>query len=124
MPRAAPRPCTHPGCGALVHDGSGRCARHPRPAWTKRADMPRRITGRRLQRERKRLFDEQPLCVICQARGIIRMATQRDHIVPVAEGGPDARENTQALCAECNAVKGQAEAARGRARAGGGGKKV
>lgn len=69
-----------------------------------------------MQRERKRLFAEQPLCVMCLARGVVRVATERDHIVPIAEGGPDERENTQALCSECNQVKGQSEAVRGRAR--------
>lgn len=39
MPKAAPRLCTFPACRVLVHDGSGRCAAHPRLVWGKRAEI-------------------------------------------------------------------------------------
>lgn len=66
-----------------------------------------RIRGRRLQREREALFAEQPLCVRCLAKTPRRVtvATQRDHIVALANGGEDTPENTQPLCAECNLEK-------------------
>lgn len=48
------------------------------------------------------------------------LATERDHIVPLAEGGIDAAGvNEQGLCAACHREKTQAEALRAR----GGGKK-
>jgi 5-methylcytosine-specific restriction protein A len=111
MPQRPMRPCTHPGCRELTR--GGRCERHRRPSW-EAEQKPTRLRGRRLQRERDRLFSEQPLCVQCQSRGITRVATQRDHIVPLAEGGEDTRDNTQALCDECHEFKSQAEALRGR----------
>ena len=120
MPQAAPRPCTYPGCGALVRDGSGRCAQHPAPTWTKRPDSPKRITGRKLQRARRRLFEREPLCVECRKRGIVRLATQRDHEIPVAEGGADDESNEQGLCDDCHAEKSRAERLRGLARSRGG----
>ncbi|MFA7487962.1 MAG: HNH endonuclease signature motif containing protein [Lysobacteraceae bacterium] len=120
MPSAAPKPCTHPGCGVLVRDGSGRCEKHQREAWTKKPDAPRRVTGRRLQAERADLFRRQPLCVLCQARGIVRLATERDHIVPLSEGGEDVASNTQGLCADCHEGKSLAERLRAQARARGG----
>jgi 5-methylcytosine-specific restriction protein A len=117
MPQAAPRPCTAPGCGRLVHDGSGRCERHPRPAWTKKADAPKRITGRRLQALRKQLFTANPLCVECERLGRVTLATQRDHIKALAEGGADDDDNNvQGLCDECHEAKSLAEALRARAR--------
>ena len=60
---------------------------------------------RKLQRERERLFRRQPLCVKCETKGLIRAATQRDHIVPLFKGGLDIPSNTQALCDDCHAAK-------------------
>ncbi|MBY0469119.1 MAG: HNH endonuclease [Burkholderiaceae bacterium] len=114
MPSAAPRPCTHAGCGKLVLGGGGRCAAHPIKAWAKHDNAPKRITGRRLQKMRADLFRRQPLCEHCLARDLVTPATQRDHRIPLSEGGKDTEENEQALCDECHEVKSKAEAARGR----------
>ncbi|MBF9263925.1 HNH endonuclease [Paracidovorax cattleyae] len=119
MPIAAPRPCTHPGCGRLVHDGSGRCDKHPKPAWTKRPDAVKRVTGRRLQRMRAELFARDPLCAECRRLGLVVLATQRDHIVPLEEGGADEVTNTQGLCDEHHDAKSKAERERGARRAAG-----
>lgn len=99
----------------LVSDGSGRCAEHPREAWSK-AEPVKRITGRRLQAMRARLFAHSPLCVECLRHGRAVAATQRDHIIPLAEGGVDDETNEQALCDACHETKSQAEAQRGRRR--------
>jgi 5-methylcytosine-specific restriction protein A len=116
MPKAAPRPCTQLGCCALVRDGSGRCADHQREQWVKRTPV-KRITGRRLQAMRARLFSRQPLCVLCLEQGIATAATQRDHEIPLEEGGLDDETNEQALCLACHDIKSKAERARaGRTR--------
>lgn len=116
MPVAAPRPCTHPGCGALVRDGSGRCAKHPRPAWKKSPGATKRITGRRLQAMRKSLFERDPLCAECRRHGRVTLATLRDHIIPLAEGGTDDDDNAQGLCHDYHEGKTLNEALRGRLR--------
>lgn len=113
MPVSAPRPCTHKGCRRLVRDGSGRCADHPREPWV-RVIPVKRITGRRLQAMRASLFSRNPLCVECQKVGRVAPATQRDHIVPLAEGGADDETNEQGLCDECHETKSLAEALRAR----------
>ena len=95
MPIAAPRRCTHPGCGALVRDGSGRCAAHPRPAWKKATGATKRVTGRKLQAMRAALFARDPLCAECKRYGRVTLATLRDHITPLAEGGADSDDNVQ-----------------------------
>ena len=116
MPQSAPRPCSHPGCNVLVRDGTGRCEQHPRPAWTKKTTATKRITGRRLQRMREQLFERNPLCVECQRLGLVELATQRDHIKSLEEGGLDVPENTQGLCAQHHEEKSLAERIRAQAR--------
>ncbi len=85
----------------------------PRKPWAKTKEV-KRMTGRRLQKERERLFREQPLCEQCLRDGRYSIATIRDHIIPLAEGGLDLGENVQALCHECHDKKTAQEAARGR----------
>jgi len=66
---------------------------------------------------RAELFSSNPLCVDCQRQGRVKLATQRDHITPLAEGGADDPDNTQGLCDDCHAIKSKAESARGVVRA-------
>lgn len=114
MPIAAPRPCTAPGCGALVRDGSSRCERHPRESWAKRATVCKRITGRKLQRLRGELFAREPLCAECKRLGRVTLATQRDHRIPLCDGGTEDDDNVQGLCDPCHEAKSLGEALRGR----------
>jgi hypothetical protein len=85
----------------------------PRAPWTK-ATAQKRITGRRLQKLRKELFEEQPLCVLCLEKGLIRAATIRDHQLALALGGTDTEDNVQALCRACNEAKRIGEATAGK----------
>jgi len=114
--KAAPKPCSHPGCGVLVRDGGSRCPKHPKEVWAKSSTATKRVTGRRLQTMRARLFQESPLCVECERHGWITLATQRDHIKPLAEGGLDDDSNVQALCEPCHEVKSKTESKRGHSR--------
>lgn len=108
MPILPPRACAV--CGRLP------CPGHPRsPAWSRVTHTPR-IRGWRLQQLRAQLFEDQPLCVGCQAKGLVTVATIRDHIRPLAEGGLDVSENTQALCQICSDQKTQQESIRGMRR--------
>lgn len=117
MPQRPNHPCTFRGCGKLTRNSSGRCDEHPREQWAKRPVAPKRVTGRRLQQMREALFRTQPLCVACQAVGRVTLAMERDHKVPLAEGGTDEPDNVQGLCADCHRAKSQAEAVRGSGRA-------
>lgn len=108
------KPCTYPGCGALTDGRSSRCAKHPREAWQGNAtSQGKRKTGRALQAAREGLFRRQPLCVECARAGRVRLATVRDHIIPIAEGGEDLDSNTQGLCDDCHDAKSEAERLRG-----------
>lgn len=118
MPISAPRQCKHHGCGALVTDGTSRCSRHKLEQWAKRPEVKRQ-TGRALQRKREELFRREPLCRSCRQNGHTTLATVRDHIKPLAEGGTDDDDNIQPLCSDCHDVKSKDE----RLRARGGGKR-
>ena len=48
---------------------------------------------------------ESPLCTHCQAKGLVKLGEELDHIVPVSKGGSNDPSNLQMLCKECHAVK-------------------
>lgn len=77
----------------------------------------KRLTGRHNQKARKALFDQEPLCRECQKQGIVRIATIRDHVVPLAFGGAEHPDNEQPMCGPCHDAKSKAEAAEGMRRA-------
>lgn len=56
----------------------------------------------------------EPLCVECKKLGLVTLATQRDHVIPLAEGGLDDDTNEQGLCEPCHEAKSLAEALRAR----------
>jgi 5-methylcytosine-specific restriction protein A len=113
-PQAPLRPCAAPRCPTLVV--RGRCIEHARKGWEKPQETPR-IRGRALQRMREELFTSEPLCRICRQQGRTTLATIRDHIIPLAEGGADEAANCQPICLSCSDAKTREEAKRGAARA-------
>lgn len=114
MPRAAKRPCTYPGCAALVD--KGRCAKHQ--AQQVQQYRERRTHERRTEdtfygsvdwkRLRAQVLAEEPNCRRCG-----KPSKVVDHIVPIRQGG-DARDrrNLQGLCWPCHEAKSHAEGSR------------
>lgn len=72
----------------------------------------KRQSGRELQESRKRLFRENPLCAPCQRFGKVTLATERGHLVALADGGPDTDANTEPQCHDCNAAQEHRDRAR------------
>ena len=110
--------CLEPRCPATVKAGERRCAAHggPAKAWTKRSDTPAtpRLRGRANQQRRANLFAREPLCRQCVKEGKVTIATIRDHIVPLGEGGTEGTiENEQPLCQAHSDQKTAEESARG-----------
>lgn len=64
-----------------------------------------RIRGRKRKERNARLARRNPLCVRCKAKGRVTVATQWDHIVPLAKGGQDDESNLQGLCDDCHREK-------------------
>ena len=67
--------------------------------------MAERIRGRAGVKLRLKRLAAEPLCRDCKAKGIDRLATTPDHIIPLAAGGTDDDSNIQCLCDECHKAK-------------------
>lgn len=61
-----------------------------------------RLRGRAAVAQRKRRLEAEPLCRLCKRKGITRLATVPDHIIPLAKGGTDHDSNIRCLCADCH----------------------
>lgn len=99
MPFAPLRPCTQPGCPALVKEG--KCEKHSKQYERERGTSHERGYTFAWHRARTQFLREHPLCK-CGA-----VATEVDHIVP--HKGNLALfwdvGNWQALCKRCHSAK-------------------
>lgn len=123
MPISAPKPCSHPSCGVLVRDGTGRCEKHRRTEAqaldARRGTSAQRGYSYKWQQAREGYLRLHPLCVRHEKRGELEPATVVDHIKP--HRGDKAlfwdRDNWQSLCKPCHDLKTATEdGAFGRAR--------
>ena len=80
---------------------------------TARIGATERTRGSKWVKIRAKWFRDHQLCVMCEAKGLTRPATQLDHIIPLIDGGKDDESNYQSLCEPCHKDK-TAEEARGR----------
>jgi 5-methylcytosine-specific restriction enzyme A len=46
-----------------------------------------------------------PLCVMCEQQGRVRLWQHLDHVTAIDSGGPDIDSNRQGLCIECHKIK-------------------
>ena len=116
MALAPPRTCGFPKCGRIGCTNPD----HQPLAWRPQQNPPlvTRIRGRELQRRRARLFARERWCVHCAQLGTRTLATIRDHIIPLAEGGTEDESNEQPLCLDCSDRKTEEESRRGVQRSG------
>lgn len=70
-----------------------------------RGSAAERGYDRRWRRLRTAYLVAHPLCVECQKRGAIVLATDVDHVVARRNGGSDDESNLQALCHACHSRK-------------------
>lgn len=81
MPFAARRPCTWPGCGALVQQGS-RCDQHRRLQEQQRGTARERGYTSAWEKARAAYLMQHPLCKHCDEQGKVTAASVVDHVVP------------------------------------------
>lgn len=66
----------------------------------------RRDRGRAWMRLRQVVLDRDGyLCQHCAARGVVELAREVDHVVPLHLGGADHEDNLQSLCVACHQAK-------------------
>lgn len=114
MPSRVGRPCSTPGCAAVVRDGR-YCPKHAaqsRPP-DERPSSNRRGYDARWRKIRAAVLREQPLCVECLGAGVVTAANEVDHIVPLSQGGTNEWDNLQPLCKSCHSKKTRREMAGG-----------
>ena len=105
MPYKPKRPCSHPGCPALV---DGRfCQAHARQdardyARYRRDPDTNKRYGAAWRRIRAAYIAAHPLCEECQRAGRLTPAREVHHILPLSQGGTHAIENLMALCTACH----------------------
>jgi len=101
--------CTYPGCNIVVEGRKHRCPKHRAPSNqthdARRGSASSRGYDSRWSRIRAVHLAIEPLCRACKAKGFIVVATQVDHMVPLASGGTHAEDNLQSLCASCHSIK-------------------
>jgi 5-methylcytosine-specific restriction protein A len=109
MPYLAKHPCNHVGCRELTNDRF--CAEH-QTAYTLAKDRQRGSAHQRgytkqWSKASKQFLRDNPLCVHCKDEGLIRAATEVDHII--AHKGDQLLfwlpDNLQALCKPCHSRK-------------------
>lgn len=89
----------------------------PAKPWSRgRFEEDKRKRGRAGQRDRAQVLLEEPLCRTCLEAGKTVASEEVDHIVPLSQGGTDARDNKQGLCTPCHRAKTAGESAAGGSR--------
>lgn len=130
-PRRPPRPCAHPGCGALTT--AGRCEKHKRASWEadrQRGNRHQRGYGAEWEKLREIVLRrDNYLCQPCLRDGKLTAvitgnprhphAANVDHVKPKAQGGTDDPANLETTCLTCHKAK-TAREGRGTKQSGGG----
>jgi len=107
LPYKPKRPCGYPGCPKLTE---GRfCEEHAKLEAARyekyqRDPAVKKRYGRSWKLVRDRFLAQHPLCEMCQKEGRLTEAEEVHHIVPLSQGGSNARENLMSLCKSCHSA--------------------
>lgn len=102
MPRA-PKQCATPGCDTRVV-GRSYCPSHQPVGW-KSGGWSRTSTAEHRRWRDAVLERDRGVCQI-RGRRCVGVATEADHVIPVADGGPEFElANGQAACGPCHREK-------------------
>lgn len=111
------RVCSEPGCGEIAE--GYHCDDHKPKPWASSTRRQKVRSGWEQQRRaRFVMLRDDGVCSWCGQAG----ADEVDHVIPLAEGGPDHLDNLQPIhgprSGGCHSQKTSLEAQRGRARGG------
>ena len=121
--RVMATPCRKIGCAALVHSRykGGYCEAHQseRTGWKRsKRSQHAGLTGRPWRRLRAEILHRDSyVCQPCHRQGKLTPATEVDHIVNLASGGDDSRDNLEAICTPCHKRKTFMESQKGSSNA-------
>jgi 5-methylcytosine-specific restriction protein A len=111
MSARAPKFCSNATCGELVPAGVRYCPTHDTGRWPTGKNIPKsRSADAKWRKTRKLVLKrDNHRCQIRYVGQCIGVATEVDHITPVAEGGTDSPSNLQASCRPCHLAKSSDE---------------
>jgi 5-methylcytosine-specific restriction protein A len=104
------RPCSYPGCSALVSDGS-RCDKHRKQEQSRynkqRGSAASQGYGSRWRKIRTLKLQRSPLCQDCLEMEPRRLtpANEVHHIVALRDGGTHDFSNLMSLCKSCHSKR-------------------
>lgn len=104
MPRRPSTPCKQNGCPNLVSYGNKYCDEHKGNQVFDAKSTKTKGYNARWNKARLRYLKVHPLCVHCQAKGLLTKAMVVDHITP-HRGDQELfwkESNWQALCKSCH----------------------
>ncbi|NWN92285.1 HNH endonuclease [Marinobacter adhaerens] len=116
MRQRVAKPCRDKLCRRTTREKHGYCEEHADQArsWS-RGRAGRGRGGRPWRRLREQvLIRDRYLCQPCGRANDATPASQVDHVIPEAEGGPTEASNLEAICGPCHDLKTQREALRAR----------
>lgn len=107
MARAAATPCRAPGCGKAARGGYCDKHKHMASNWKRDGNTTERGYGHRWRVIRERVLrrDEYTCQDGSTHPGVLKPATEVDHIVPKCNGGTDDEDNLRATCEDCHKAK-------------------
>lgn len=83
MPTAPPRPCVRPRCPHLQPCPVHSARQRPSSTERRQREPGKRLYDQRAWRDASRShLAQHPFCEDCKAEGVVRLATQVDHVIP------------------------------------------
>lgn len=104
MPQLVRRYCLFPGCASFAERG-GRCLAHTRRDVDNRESSTARGYGGGWRDLRAYVLGLEPTCRACRRLNRVTVATDVDHVIPLARGGTHDVGNLQPLCHACHSRK-------------------